>query len=414
MGTLNGVNENNITTIGGVQVGNKLRVNGLIETNQLKIIANPSNAGLAGFEILNSNNSMIAKFYDDYHCDLGATNVLGNLYCSNPIDAYRFTPTEIVQRDVNPLLIKNKNNITAIQIDELVVDIQQPFKVTSSTNSSFAYGASFGVLLPTASLGVNCHSSANVGGNLSVIGSTNLTGNLEVTRLDATGNGNVKISATNTGSSGFTSLYLHTSNQISPIINETAQIFVGQNVGMFLHTRTNHPITFQTYSDQPATTVIPSMKILSTGTRDVEINAPLIVNNNVTINGFLAAKPYISLKVSTSLYSSGTILAVPSTSSVIGTPGAVTLTNVGYQQSATVGRGTVGNVNYFLYTFTFPAHPLGSSYGVGCTFNTGSTSSTNPNAIITTNNTSTQITLWIREITTNILRDGTFYVYSVP
>ena len=387
VGTLESTNVNNITTIGGVQVGNKLRVNGLIETNQLKIIANPSNAGLAGFEILNSNNSMIAKFYDDYHCDLGATNVLGNLYCSNPIDAYRFTPTEIVQRDVNPLLIKNKNNITAIQIDELVVDIQQPFKVTSSTNSSFAHGASFGVLLPTASLGVNCHSSANVGGNLSVIGSTNLTGNLDVSRLDPTGNGNVKISATNTGSSGFTSLYLHTSNQISPIINETAQIFVGQNVGMFLHTRTNHPITFQTYSDQPATTVIPSMKILSTGTRDVEINAPLIVNNNVTINGFLAAKPYVGVYVSSSGSVSNNVK-----------PGYVTPT-----VAKTTGQ----------YIFTLPtAHPSGVNYEVFV--QQRMIASTTANALYGVYVTSsTSFTVWSKS-TANALTDSDFYVYTVP
>ena len=357
---------------------------------------------------------MIAKFYDDYHCDLGATNVLGNLYCSNPIDAYRFTPTEIVQRDVNPLLIKNKDNITSIKIDELAVDIQQPFKVTSSTNSSFAYGASFGVLLPTASLGVNCHSSANVGGNLSVIGSTNLTGNLDVSRLDPTGNGNVKISATNTGSSGFTSLYLHTSNQISPIINETAQIFVGQNVGMFLHTRTNHPITFQTYSDQPATTVIPSMKILSTGTRDVEINAPLIVNNNVTINGFLAAKPYVSLRVLTST-ATPAVASTGTTAGSIGTPGTVSLTQYGFLTNVSVARGTVATTNLFTYTFTLPtAHPLGTNYLVNGGFYTSGSLSASPNTFLTFNvASSTTFNVWVRS-STNILLDGNFHVYTVP
>ena len=111
------------------------------------------------------------------------------------------------------------------------------------------------------------------------------SGNLILSKSDPTG-GNVAMSATNTGSNGFASLYLQTSNQISPTINETAQIFVGQNVGMFLHTRTNHPICFQTYSDQPSTTVTPSMKILSTGTRDVEIYTPLkIKNTNTTFDG---------------------------------------------------------------------------------------------------------------------------------
>ena len=40
-------------------------------------------------------------------------------------------------------------------------------------------------------------------------------------------------------------------------------------------TRTNHPIQFKAYSDQPLTTVPTSMKILSNTTRDVEIYTPL-------------------------------------------------------------------------------------------------------------------------------------------
>jgi hypothetical protein len=110
----------------------------------------------------------------------------------------------------------------------------------------------------------------------------NSSGNLSVSRSAPTGSGNVVISATNSGNEGFTSLYLQTTNQTLPITNETAQIFVGQNGGMFLHTKSSHPISFQTYSDQPLTTVTPSMKILGSGTRDVEILAPLIVKSQVT------------------------------------------------------------------------------------------------------------------------------------
>jgi hypothetical protein len=120
----------------------------------------------------------------------------------------------------------------------------------------------------------------------------NSSGNLSVARSAPTGSGNVVISATNSGNEGFTSLYLQTTNQTLPITNETAQIFVGQNVGMFLHTKSSHPISFQTYSDQPLTTVTPSMKILGSGTRDVEILAPLkikcqqtTIENAVVIGG---------------------------------------------------------------------------------------------------------------------------------
>ena len=126
--------------------------------------------------------------------------------------------------------------------------------------------------------------NASVGGVLSVTGSSNLTGDLSLSRSAPTGL-NVSISATNTGNNGFASLYLQTQNQTSPTINETGQIFVGQNSGMFLHTRSNHPISFQTYTDQPSTTVTPSMKIISTGLRDVEINAPLRVNSFMSTTG---------------------------------------------------------------------------------------------------------------------------------
>ena len=130
---------------------------------------------------------------------------------------------------------------------------------------------------------------------------------------------------------------------------------------------------------------------------------------------YIQAKPYISLKVSTSIYSSGTILAIPSTASVIGTPGAVTFTNSGFQQNITVTRGTVGNANLFLYTFTFATpHPLGTNYAVGCTFNTTATANANPNATITCNTQANSITVWIPENTSNILRDGNFYIYSIP
>ena len=108
-------------------------------------------------------------------------------------------------------------------------------------------------------------------------------------------------------------------------------------------------------------------------------------------------------------------MAIPSTSSVIGTPGAVTITNLGFQQNITSARGSVNNANQFLYTFTFTTpHPLGTNYAVGCSFITGSTSSNNPNATITSNGQSTSITVWIRENVSNIIRDGNFYVYSIP
>jgi hypothetical protein len=168
---------------------------------------------LAGLEILNSSNSIIAKFYNEnYRVDLnGPTNILGDLYSSGKIDGYLFTPTEIKQRDTNALLIKNKDNVTAIKIDEVAVEIQQPLKVISSTNSSFAYGLSAGILQPSTTLGINCYSSGSFGGNLAVYGTSNFSGNLTVSRSAPTGNGNVAMSLVNTSTDGegFASLYIH-------------------------------------------------------------------------------------------------------------------------------------------------------------------------------------------------------------
>ena len=56
---------------------------------------------------------------------------------------------------------------------------------------------------------------------------------------------------------------------------------------------------------------------------------------------------------------------------------------------------------------------LGLNYSVGCTFQSGSTSTASTNAFFTANATATSITVWIRSAD-NILRDGNFYVYSIP
>ena len=117
----------------------------------------------------------------------------------------------------------------------------------------------------------------------------NSMGDLTISRSAPTGNGNVKTSIINSGQDGFSSLYLNTTNQT---INETGQLFVGQQSGLTLMTRTNHSIQFKAYSDQPATTVPTSMKILANETRDVEIYTRLlikgsdtIVDNNIVVNG---------------------------------------------------------------------------------------------------------------------------------
>ena len=62
-----------------------------------------------------------------------------------------------------------------------------------------------------------------------------------------------------------------------------------------LMTRTNHPISFRTFNDQGGT-ILNSMQILSTGSRDVQIISPLrcmspisTFDNAITIGGLLSA-----------------------------------------------------------------------------------------------------------------------------
>ena len=105
--------------------------------------------------------------------------------------------------------------------------------------------------------------------------------------------GNVTINATNTGLNGFSSLYLKTTGQT---INETGQLWVGQQNGLTMMTRTAHPLNFKTYADEAGVTVPSSMQILGTGTREVQILAPLkclssvsTFDNTVSIGGSLSS-----------------------------------------------------------------------------------------------------------------------------
>ena len=115
-----------------------------------------------------------------------------------------------------------------------------------------------------------------------------LQGDLNIVK-SATNGLNVVTSVTNTGLNGFSSLYLKTTGQAT---DETGQLFVGQQQGLVMMTRTAHALRFKTYSDEVNATVPFSMQILGTGTRDVEILAPLIIkcqqttiDNGIIIGG---------------------------------------------------------------------------------------------------------------------------------
>ena len=141
------------------------------------------------------------------------------------------------------------------------------------------------------------------------------------------------------------------------------------------------------------------------------------MSGDLSVAGFISAKPFISLRVATS---GGTPSTYNAGVFVLGTPGTVTLTNLGYNNTVVCTRGTAGNTNYFLYTFTWTgAHPLGAYNSANAIFHTSGTGSGQPanTPVITVNVSSTQITVWIRGIVSgnsNVLQDGNFYMYSVP
>jgi hypothetical protein len=142
------------------------------------------------------------------------------------------------------------------------------------------------------------------------------------------------------------------------------------------------------------------------------------VGGDLSVTGFLSAKPYISLRIVTTGGTPSTVSGSPATVTV-GTPGTVTLTNLGSNTTTVCSRGTVGNGNYLLYTFNWiGAHPLGSNFAANAMFYTTGTASGQPvGAITLVVNSATQITLWIRATVggiSNVLQDGNFYVYSVP
>ena len=135
-----------------------------------------------------------------------------------------------------------------------------------------------------------------------------------------------------------------------------------------------------------------------------------MLNGNLSVVGFIDARPFASLRVGTSggTPSTGTIAGT------IGTPGTVSLIQYGFLTNVSVARGTVATTNLFLYSFTLPtAHPLGTNYIVNGGFRTGGSTEASPNAFLKFNVTSsTNFNVWVRS-STGILMDGNFYVYTV-
>ena len=239
--------------------------------------------------------------------------------------------------------------------------------------------------------------------------------------------------------------------------NEEAQLYVGQGGGLMIGTNTAHSISLSANRDVAPTTA--SIQISGTGSKNVFINAPLLVNSvmtceniksigtpgikflksdgtnalriydngisqfssnvivdgSLTVGSFFANKPYISLRVSTS---GGTPSTVDGTTVTIGTAGTASLTQLGFT-TATCARGPAGQSNSFGYVFNWATpHPLGTAYSVNCTFYTPASSSPQPVGVLTaTVISSTQCSVFIRATVgsvSNVLQEGNFFVNTIP
>ena len=100
------------------------------------------------------------------------------------------------------------------------------------------------------------------------------------------------------------------------------------------------------------------------------------MGGNLTVNGFIVAKPYASLRVATA----GGTPSIGTTAGAIGTTGTVSLVQYGFLTNVSLSRGTAATTNTFLHLFTLPtAHPLGSTYIANGGFRTASSTDVSPN-----------------------------------
>ena len=114
----------------------------------------------------------------------------------------------------------------------------------------------------------------------------------------------------------------------------------------------------------------------------------LSVAGNFYVGGFYGRKPYVALLVA----SNGFITS-----------------NVGYVASEQI---TITQASSGAYTIAFPTHPNQANYLVHAQYRTTSASQTL--YVATCNNSSAQITVWLRHHSTNAIVSGNFYVHTVP
>jgi hypothetical protein len=92
---------------------------------------------------------------------------------------------------------------------------------------------------------------------------------------------------------------------------------------------------------------IDSTAILSI--RTINALSYCTIGGNLTVNGFIAAQPYASLRILTT----GGTPPTGTTVRNIGTPGTVTLVQYGFLTNVSVARGTVETTQQFCFIFVY-------------------------------------------------------------
>ena len=164
--------------LGGKISASNIKATGIIEAYELRTIGLTANDGV---QICNIDGNMVAKFYNDFRSTLnGNTTILGSLYCSAPIDAYRFTSTEIKARDATGIAIASSTGTTSINIlDNSDVEILSPLKI-KSLSTIIDNGLSIGTAQSINAFGLTVANSAIVNNNLIVTNNLTVNGSLTV------------------------------------------------------------------------------------------------------------------------------------------------------------------------------------------------------------------------------------------
>ena len=252
---------------------------------------------------------------------------------------------------------------------------------TPLTVSTTEGGEAYMTLSLDSNLGARSFTTATASGLITA-------GEMKTTGSSVAGD-TIRTVVENTTVNGFATHYLQAPSEV-------AQLYVGQNGGLYVATNTNHPIRFCL---NRFVTPTPALELTTAGNTNV--------NGDLSVGGFFSMKPWCAVLINTTNTSTG----------------AFAVTSYGKQTitSANVTRVGAGSM---AYTITFPtAHPSGTLCGVFVTpHTTGSTSWTNAYYFIPTakiESSGAALSVWCRipgtdQSLASGYVHGSFYVHTVP